>query len=105
MKNYSFYVSLPVMDRMVDFNNKKHVKLITFMQELHSLGNVSYSKSQAAKARRLIKSALGDSGECSIHGIDLKFRECKYPTMEQNNLDLVKNTSWVDVSSININTK
>ena len=101
--NYSFYVSFPIINEMVDFNNPKHTKLIAYMQELESLGKfVTYTKSQTAKARRLIKSALGESGQCSIHFIDLSFRKCKYDTMQANEQDLANNCSWVSATSINL---
>ncbi len=88
---------------MIDFNNSKHIKLLQYMQELESLGEwVTFTKSQTNKARKLIKSALGESGECSIHSIDLSFRKCKHATMQENDLDLPNNCSWVSASSINL---
>lgn len=101
MKNYSFYISYPIINTMIDFNNSKHIKLLVYMQELESL-KTEFTKSQTAKARRLIKSALGESGECSIHSIDLSFRNCKYSTMQANENDLPNNCSWVSASSINL---
>ncbi len=101
MKNYSFYISYPIINTMIDFNNSKHIKLLAYMQELESL-KTEFTKSQTAKARRLIKSALGESGECSIHSIDLSFRNCKYSTMQENENDLPNNCSWVSASSINL---
>ena len=93
MKNYSFYVSFPIINEMVDFNNEKHTKLIAYMQELESLGEfVTYTKSQTAKARRLIKSAFGESGECSIHFIDLQFKEWVNGEV----------TDWIPVTKINL---
>ena len=101
--NYSFYVSFPIINEMVDFNNDKHTKLIAYMQELESLGKfVTYTKSQTAKVRRLIKSAFGESGECSIHFIDLSFRKCKYSTMQENDLNLAENAEWCTASTINL---
>ena len=101
MNNYSFYISFPINNTMIDFNNPKHIKLLQYMQELESLGTwVTYTKSQTNKARRLIKSALGESGECSIHSIDLSFRKCKYDTMQANEQDLANNCSWVSATSI-----
>jgi len=103
MKNYSFYISFPIINEMVDFNNPKHIKLITYMQELESLGKfVTYTKTQTAKVRRLIKSAFGESGECSIHFIDLSFRKCKYSSMQENELNLAENTNWCTASNINL---
>ena len=88
---------------MIDFNNSKHIALLQYMQELESLGTwVTFTKSQTNKARKLIKSALGESGECSIHSIDLSFRKCKHTTMQENDLDLPNNCSWVSASSINL---
>ncbi len=101
--NYSFYISYPIINTMIDFNNSKHIKLLQYMQELESLGEwVTFTKSQTNKARKLIKSALGESGECSIHSIDLSFRKCKHATMQENDLDLPNNCSWVSASSINL---
>ncbi len=90
--NYSFYVSFPIINKMVDFNNKHHLKLINFIKELEN--HDEYTKSQTSKARRLIKQALGDSGECGKYHIDLTFRKCKYPTWQANDEDLVNNASW-----------
>jgi hypothetical protein len=88
---------------MIDFNNSKHIALLQYMQELESLGTwVTFTKSQTNKARKLIKAALGESGECSIHSIDLSFRKCKHTTMQENDLDLPNNCSWVSASSINL---
>ena len=99
MKNYAFYVSYPIINEMVDLNNQDHVKLIKYMKEL---GNEEITKSQASKARRLIRKALGESGQCGIHFVDLTFRECKHITMKENNKDLASNCKWVDVSNISI---
>ena len=103
MNNYSFYISYPINNTMIDFNNPNHIKLLQYMQELESLGTwVTFTKSQTNKARKLIKSALGESGECSIHSIDLSFRKCKYDTMQANEKDLANNCSWVSATSINL---
>ena len=97
------YTDLMTISEMEKFIKKKHIKLLQYMQELESLGQwVTLTKSQTAKARRLIKSALGESGECSIHSIDLSFRKCKHTTMQENDLDLPNNCSWVSASSINL---
>ena len=95
---YSFYVSSPIINKMVDFNNKDHVALVKYMKELGTDGSIT--KSQAAKARKLIKKALGDVGQTGIHFIDLTFRKCKYPDWEQNDKDLPKNCDWINVEEI-----
>ena len=97
-KNYSFYVSFPIINKMVDFDNKDHVDLIKFMKEID--GGETITKPKAAKARRMIKKALGDVGETGLNFIDLSFRECKYPTWEENDKNLPKNCNWVDVEKI-----
>tara|TARA_B110000046_G_scaffold83319_1_gene91549 strand:+ start:180 stop:488 length:309 start_codon:yes stop_codon:yes gene_type:complete len=86
MKYYFFYVSMPCMDMRIDLSNETHTKLISYCIETKS---VDLTKSQLNKMRRLMKAAglvdsNGSTGECSIHYVDLSFRECKYPTMEQN---------------------
>lgn len=96
--NYSFYVSFPIINKMVDFNNKSHLKLISFMKQIENKDELTISES--SKARRLIKQALGDSGECGKYHIDLSYRKCKYPSWQANDEDLVKNASWCKVRDI-----
>ena len=102
--NYSFYVSLPVIDKMVDLGNPAHVRLIEFYTKLNC-SHRSITKNQATKMRRLMKSAglvdsYNDTGRCSIHDIDLSFRKCKYGSMDENEADLPNNCSWVSVTEI-----
>ena len=86
----TFYCSFPVIEVEYDSNNPNHVALLSYRESLVGL-NI-YTKYQTNKCRKLMKLAglvceYGDTGECSIHQIDLSIREFKYDDSKFTSVD------------------
>ena len=97
MSNYMYYVSFPIISKMVDLTNQDEVNLINYFK---SIKDKVRTKSECAKLRRLMKKALGDSGLCGMHFIDLSFRKCRYAELDTNECNLPLHCKWCSVDDV-----
>ena len=108
MAHYFFYISYPIINLKVDFDNENHVNLIKWLQE-NPVHNIEYTPAQTAKARRLLKKAglyveyengKQHTGEVSKYYIDVSLRKGKYETIKENFEN--RSCQWIEVEEIKL---